>query len=77
MLWLYLIEIMFFFKRSKLVNGLEDLPEEGEDPVAQHQSLLLRLFSVAYEIQQLQSNAKDWERFMTLSESPGKDSRTR
>jgi len=39
----------------------EDLPPEGCDPetaVAQHQSLLQRLFSAAYEIQQLQQDAE-------------------
>jgi len=39
----------------------KDLPPEGCDPetaVAQHQSLLQRLFSAAYEIQQLQQDAE-------------------
>ncbi|CAK9011040.1 unnamed protein product [Durusdinium trenchii] len=36
----------------------EDLPTDTSDPVKHHQSLLLRLFSAAYEIQKLQDTAQ-------------------
>ena len=38
----------------------EDLPTDTSDPVKHHQSLLLRLFSAAYEIQKLQDTAQAW-----------------
>ena len=48
-------------ERRPFQTFFKDLPPEGCDPetaVAQHQSLLQRLFSAAYEIQQLQQDAE-------------------
>lgn len=56
-----LSELHFPCGETSVQTFFKDLPPEGCDPetaVAQHQSLLQRLFSAAYEIQQLQQDAE-------------------